>query len=128
MNEHTLIGNLTRDPQIHVAKTSGRFVARFDLAINHRRYDRNTDQWVDSEPVFKAIVAYGPLAENIGESLRRGVEAVVVGREVDDSYEHDGETRRRTVIEAEVVASSLRWALARPMKVDRRPTGDEPAE
>lgn len=128
MNENTYVGNLTRDPQVHVSKSSGRFVTRLDIAVNHRKLNRDTGEWVDQEPVFWPVVAYGPLAENAGESLRRGVEVVVVGRVVDDSYEQDGERRRRVAIEAEVIAPSLRWAIARPVKVDRRPTNEDQAD
>jgi single-strand DNA-binding protein len=128
VNEHTLIGNLTRDPQLHVGHTSGRPVATFDIAINHHRLDRSTGQYVDSAPVFHRVVCYGPLAENVAECLRRGVEVVVVGRFVDDSYEQDGQRQRRIVLEAELVAASLRWAIARPVKVDRHTSTATPEQ
>ncbi len=128
MNENTYVGNLTRDPKIHASTKNGRIVTTFDLAVNHRRYDQEAGEWVDQEPVFWRVVSYGPLAENAGESLRRGVEVVVIGRVVDDSYEQDGERRRRVAIEAEVIAPSLRWAIARPVKVDRRPGTEDQAD
>jgi single-stranded DNA-binding protein len=58
----------------------------------------------------------------VAQSLRRGVEVVVVGRFVDDSYEQDGQRQRRIILEAELVAASLSWAIARPVKVDRHPS------
>jgi single-stranded DNA-binding protein len=60
VNEYTLIGNLTRDPQLHLGHTSGRPVATVDIAINHRRLDRSSGQYVDLAPVFHRVVCYGP--------------------------------------------------------------------
>jgi single-strand DNA-binding protein len=122
MNEHTLIGNLTRDPQLHASRTTQRPVATFDLAVNRRRLDRSSREYVDQALVFHRVVCYGPLADHMAQSLRRGVEVVVVGRFVDDSYDQDGQRQRRIALEADVVAASLRWAIARPVKVDRRPS------
>jgi single-strand DNA-binding protein len=122
MNEHTIVGNLTRDPQLHHSQATGRAVTTFDLAVNQRRLDRTSGEYVEQPPVFHRVVCYGPQAENAAESLRRGVEVVVIGRFVDDSYDQDGQRQRRIILEAELVAASLRWAIARPVKVDRRPT------
>lgn len=131
MNEQTITGNLTRDPEVHTAR-NGRTVTTFDVAVNRRRRDRETGEWIDQTPVFHRVVCFGSLAENVAESLRRGVETVVTGRFVDDSFDgEDGRRVQRIAFEAEVVAPSLRWAIARPMKVARTAsTGsqDEAAE
>jgi single-strand DNA-binding protein len=75
MNEHTLIGNLTRDPQLHASRTTQRPVATFDLAVNRRRLDRSSREYVDQALVFHRVVCYGPLADHMAQSLRRGVES-----------------------------------------------------
>jgi single-strand DNA-binding protein len=64
-------------------------------------------------------VAFGPLADNIRDSLTRGQEVVAVGNFADDSYEKDGEKRRQLVLEAQVVAPSLRFATAEIKKAQR---------
>jgi single-strand DNA-binding protein len=119
MNEITLVGNLTADPVYRVAEKSGRGVVRFDIAVNRMRFDRDANDYVDLPTVYHRIVALGPLADNINESLTRGQEVVVVGSFADDSYEKDGEKRRQLVLEAQVVAASLRFATAEVKKTQR---------
>ena len=119
MNEITLVGNLTADPVYRVAEQSGRGVVRFDIAVNRRRFDRDTNDYVDLPTVYHRVVAFGPLADHVNESLTRGYEVVVVGAFADDSYEKDGEKRRQQVLEAQVVAPSLRFATAEVKKTQR---------
>jgi single-strand DNA-binding protein len=64
-------------------------------------------------------VAFGPLADNANESLHRGLEVVVVGNFADDSYEVEGEKRRQMVLEAQVIAASLRFATAEVKKAQK---------
>jgi len=65
------------------------------------------------------VVAYGPLADHAKESLRRGCEVVVVGSFADDSYKKDGERRRQLVLEAQVIAPSLRFAAVQVRRSER---------
>jgi single-strand DNA-binding protein len=119
MNEVTLVGNLTADPVYRVAEQSGRGVVRFDIAANRRRFDRDTQDYKDLPTVYHRVVAFGPLADHVNDSLSRGHEVVVVGTFADDSYEKDGERRRQLVFEAQVVAQSLRFGTTRFTKVQR---------
>jgi single-strand DNA-binding protein len=89
------------------------------VAVNRRRFNRESNQYDDLPPVFHRVVAFGPLADNVNESLQRGLEVVVVGSFADDSYEKDGEKRRQLVLEAQVVAPSLRFATAEVKKPQR---------
>jgi single-strand DNA-binding protein len=99
---------------------NGRGVVRFDVAINRRRFNRETNQYDDLPPVFHRVVAFGPVAENAAETLRKGLEVVVVGQMADDSYETEaGEKRRQVVLEAQVIAPSLRFAKANVIRVQR---------
>jgi single-strand DNA-binding protein len=79
-----------------------------------------SNQYDDLPPVFHRVVAFGPLADNVNESLQRGLEVVVVGSFADDSYEKDGEKRRQLVLEAQVIAASLRFATAEVKKTQRQ--------
>ena len=119
MNDVTIVGNLTADPVYRVAERNARGVVRFDVAVNRRRFDRDSNQYVDLPPVYHRVVAFGPLADNANESLHRGLEVVVVGSFADDSYEKDGEKRRQLVLEAQVVAPSLRFVTAEVKKPQR---------
>jgi single-strand DNA-binding protein len=126
MNEITIVGNVTADPVLRKS-VNGRGVVRFDVAINRRRFNRETNQYDDLPPVFNRVVAFGPVAENAAETLRKGLEVVVVGQMADDSYETEtGEKRRQVVLEAQVVAVSLRFAKANVMRVQREQPAPEP--
>ncbi len=120
MNDVTLVGNLTADPIYRKAEKSGRGVVHFDIAVNRRRFNRNSGEYVDLPTVYHRVVAYGPLADHANDSLRRGHEVVVVGTFADDSYEKDGEKRRQLVLEAQVIAPSLRFATAEVKKAQRQ--------
>ena len=119
MNEVTILGNLTADPVYRVAERNARGVVHFDVAVNRRRFNRESNQYDDLPPVYHRVVAFGPLTDNVNESLQRGLEVVVVGSFADDSYEKDGEKRRQQVLEAQVVAASLRFATAVVKKTQR---------
>jgi single-strand DNA-binding protein len=83
---------------------------RFDVAVNRQRFNRETNQYDDLPPVFHRAVAFGPVAENAAETLRKGLEVVVVGQMADDSYETEaGEKRRQVVLEAQVIMRS--WTV-----------------
>jgi single-strand DNA-binding protein len=119
MNEVSIVGNVTAEPILRMSDTTGRGVLRFDVAVNRRRFNRETNQYEDLPPVFHRVVAFGPLAENAADSLTKGAEVVVIGQFADDSYEKDGEKRRQIVLEAQVIAPSLRFAKATVTRVQR---------
>jgi single-strand DNA-binding protein len=126
MNEVTIVGNLTADPVYRVAERNARGVVHFDVAVDRRRFNRESNQYDDLPPVFHRVVAFGPMADNVNESLQRGLEVVVVGSFADDSYEKDGEKRRQQVLEAQVIAPSLRFAKANVVRVQREQAVPEP--
>src|SRR4051794_31188219 len=123
MNEITIVGNVTADPVLRKS-ANGRGVVRFDVAINRRRFNRETNQYDDLPPVFQRVVAFGPVAENAAETLRKGLEVVAVGQMADDSYETEaGEKRLQVGLVVKVNAPSLRFAKANPIRVQQ----DQPA-
>ncbi|GLZ49756.1 single-stranded DNA-binding protein [Actinomycetospora sp. NBRC 106375] len=125
MNETTLtiIGNLTEAPELRYLP-SGAARAGFTVASTPRRFDRQSGSWVDGDALFLRCVAWGLLAENAAESLGKGDHVVVVGRLRQRSFE-TAEGQRRQVIELEVdeLGASLRFATARPERVNA-PTAD----
>jgi single-strand DNA-binding protein len=122
MNELTIVGNVTAEPTLRMSE-AGRGVLRFDVAVNRRRFNRDTNQYEDLPPVFHRVVAFGPLAEHAADSIEKGTEVVVVGQLADDSYEKDGERRRQVVLEAQVVGVSLRFGTAKFTKGPRCTAG-----
>jgi single-strand DNA-binding protein len=108
-NAITLVGNLTRDPELRYT-TGGRGNASFGLAVN-RRYQVN-GEWQEQTSFFN-IVAWGQLGENVAATLSKGSRAIVSGRLEQRSYEtQQGEKRSIVEVVADDVGPSLRWAQA----------------
>lgn len=108
----TLVGNLTADPELRFTP-SGAAVADFTVASTPRTFDRNSNEWKDGETLFMRCSVWREAAENVAESLRKGMRVIVQGRLTQRSYEtREGE--RRTVVELQVdeVGPSLRRAKA----------------
>ena len=108
-NSVTLVGNLTRDPELRFTN-GGRAVASFGLAVN-RRYQVN-GEWQEQTSYFN-IVAWAQLGENAAQTLTKGSRAIVTGRLEQRQYENrDGEQRNIVEIVADEIGPSLRWATA----------------
>ena len=115
-NSVTLIGNLTRDPELRFT-TGGRGVASFGLAVN-RRYQQN-GEWQEQTSFFN-VVCWGDLGENAATSLTKGSRVIVTGRLEQRSWETP-ENEKRSVVEvvADEVGPSLRWATAQIERTER---------
>lgn len=115
-NTVTLIGNLTRDPELRYT-TGGRGVASFGLAVN-RRWQQN-GEWQEAVSFFN-IVAWAELGENAAASLTKGMRVIVTGRLQQRSYDTQaGEKRSVVEIIADEIGPSLRWATAQVEKTQR---------
>ncbi|MEL4503363.1 single-stranded DNA-binding protein [Luteococcus sp. H138] len=109
----TLVGNLTADPELRFTP-SGAAVANFTVASTPRQFDRQSNEWRDGEAMFLNCSVWRQAAENVAESLTKGMRVVVQGRLKSRSYEtREGE--KRTVFEVEVdeIGPSLRYATAK---------------
>lgn len=115
----TLTGNLTADPELRFTP-SGHAVANFTVAQTPRQFDKTTNEWVDKETIFMSCSVWRQAAENVAESLQRGMRVIVTGRMKCRSYE-DREGNKRTVFELDVdeVGPSLKMATAKVTKVSR---------
>ncbi|SHK81287.1 single-strand binding protein [Pseudonocardia thermophila] len=115
----TVVGNLTADPELRFTP-SGAAVANFTVASTPRTLDRQTGEWKDGEALFLRCNIWRQAAENVAESLTRGMRVVVTGRLRQRSFEtREGE--KRTVVELDVdeVGPSLRYATAKVSKTTR---------
>src|SRR5271155_3972411 len=119
----TVIGNLVDDPQLRYTAT-GQAVASFRLASTPRFLDRATNEWKDGESLFMSCSVWRQAAENVAESLQRGMRVIVSGRLKQRSYETK-EGEKRTVYEVEVddVGPSLRNASAKVVRSSRATGG-----
>jgi single-strand DNA-binding protein len=115
----TVIGNLTADPELRFTP-SGAAVANFTVAATPRTFDRQSGEWKDGDALFMRCNVWRQAAENVAETLTRGMRVMVQGRLRQRSFEtREGE--KRTVVELEVdeVGPSLRYATAKVNKVNR---------
>ena len=118
-NSVTLVGNLTRDPELRFTP-SGAANATFGIAVNRRWQNRQTNEWEEAVSFFN-VVCWRELADNVAESLQKGMRVIVDGRLEQRSWETDqGEKRSVVEVVADEVAPSLRWATAKVERTERR--------
>jgi single-strand DNA-binding protein len=119
----TVTGNLVADPELRFTP-AGQPVATFRVASTPRVFDAATKEWKDGDSLFLSCNVWRQAAENVAESLQRGMRVIVTGRLKQRSYETK-EGEKRTVYEVEVddVGPSLRNASAKVTRAERSGTG-----
>ena len=115
----TVVGNLVADPELRFTP-SGQPVATFRVASTPRIRDNATNEWKDGDSLFLSCNVWRQAAENVAESLQRGMRVIVTGRLKQRQYETK-EGEKRTVYEVEVddVGPSLRNASAKVNRASR---------
>jgi len=115
----TIAGNLVDDPELRFTP-AGQPVAKFRVASTPRFLDKSTNEWKDGDSLFLTCNVWRQAAENVAESLTRGMRVIVQGRLRQRSYETK-EGEKRTVYEVEVddVGPSLRNASAKVNRAAR---------
>ena len=106
LNQVTLMGNLTRDPELRQTPT-GQNVTSFSLALN-RSYKDQSGAWQEATDYID-ITSWGPLAERVAQYLSKGRRCLVQGRLQSRSWEQDGVKRNKV----EVLASDVTFLDAR---------------
>jgi len=106
VNQVTLMGNLTRDPELRQTP-SGQSVVSFSLALN-RAYKAQNGDWQEATDYIDCV-AWGPLAERVSQYLTKGRRALVQGRLQSRSWEQDGQKRSKV----EVLANDVTFVDSR---------------
>jgi single-strand DNA-binding protein len=115
----TVVGNLVDDPELRFTP-SGAAVANFRIASTPRTFDKQTNEWKDGDALFLSCSVWRQAAENVAESLQRGMRVVVQGRLKARTYEtREGEKRTVFEIEVEEVGPSLKYATAKVTRTTR---------
>lgn len=118
-NTVTVVGNLTRDPELRFTQ-GGMAVVNFGVAWNKRRNDG------EDEVSFFDVTCFRQLAENVADSLAKGSRVVIYGTLSQRSWENQqGERRSKVEILADDVAPSLKWASAEVTRNEFRGGGDD---
>ncbi|SJM54928.1 single-stranded DNA-binding protein [Agrococcus casei] len=132
----TIVGNLTSDPELRYTQ-GGLAVSKFTIASTPRVFDRKSNEWKDGDALFIRASVWRDFAEQVANSLQKGMRVIVQGRLKQRDYETK-EGDRRTVIELEVeeIGPSLRFATAqvtrargnqRPQQTQQAQQGSSPA-
>jgi single-strand DNA-binding protein len=121
VNNVTILGNLTRDPELRFTP-NGTAVVSFGIAVNRNIQNKTSGEW-ETQVDFFNVTAWFKLAENCAESLSKGDRVLVSGRLSQDSWEgKDGQKRSSVRIIASVVAPSLEFASC---KLEKNPRIEE---
>ncbi|OIR41256.1 single-stranded DNA-binding protein [Corynebacterium sp. NML120713] len=115
----TVVGNLVADPELRFIP-SGAAVANFRIASTPRQFNRDTNQWEDGEALFLTCNCWRQMAENVAESLAKGMRVIVNGRLKQRSYQtREGENRTVFEVEVDEVGPSLKYATANVQRTPR---------
>ncbi len=118
----TIVGNCVSAPELRFSP-SGKAVASFTVASTPRMFDRQANEWRDQETLFLRCSAWGQLAENVAESLDRGMRVIVQGRLQQRSFEtREGEKRTVIEMQADEVGPALSRAVAKVNRPERGST------
>ena len=119
----TVVGNIVADPELRFTP-SGAAVANFRIASTPRRFNSQTNQWEDGEGLFLTCNVWRQAAENVAESLQKGMRVIVNGRLRQRSYEtREGEKRTVYEVEVDEVGPSLKYATAQVTKTPHHVVG-----
>ena len=107
VNVVVITGNLTRDPELrHLG--SGTAVCKLRVAVNSRRKDGQTGEWVD-KPNYFDVTVWGAQGENCANYLAKGRPVAIEGRLDWREWEKDG-VKRQSV---EIIANSVQFLGSR---------------
>lgn len=113
----TGVARLVADPELRVT-SSGTSVASVRLAFNSRRLNQQTNQWEDGDTFWVRGTAWRDLAENIAETLTKGMEVTVTGELRTETWEKDGQKYQAPALNIRSIGPNLAYATARVTKTD----------
>jgi single-strand DNA-binding protein len=116
INRVVLTGNLTADPDLR-SLSSGTQVCKLRVAVNTRRKDSASGEWVD-KPNYFDVVAWAGQGKACARYLAKGSPVAIDGRLEWREWEIDNGSKRQTV---EIVADTVQF-------LGRRPSNDQSAD
>lgn len=114
----TVVGNLTADPEMRFT-ANGAAVANFTIASTPKTFDRQTNEFKDSEPLFLRSSVWREQAENVAETLTKGMRVIAQGYLKQRSYDKDGEKRTVYELEVQEIGPAMRFASAKVTRTQR---------
>ena len=109
MNVVVITGNLTRDPELR-STPGGTSICKLRVAVNSRRKDGQTGEWVD-KPNYFDVTVWGAQGENCANYLSKGRPVAIEGRLDWREWEaKEGGGKRQSV---EIIANSVQFLGSR---------------
>lgn len=119
MGTHTFVGNLTADPELKFTP-SGHALVTFTVADSKRVFDKDANEWKDGDTVFMRCQIWRQYAENVAETLSKGMRVIVVGELKQRTWEtREGEKRTTIELDAHEVGPALKFATATVTRTSR---------
>lgn len=123
----TIVGNLTDGPELRFTP-SGAAVVRFSVAVNRRQFDKAKQAWAEAGVDYYRVQAWQGLAENVAETLTKGMRAIVTGTLEQQNWtdKKTGEKKQAWLVNASAVGPELTWATAKVVKARRQNSAPDP--
>lgn len=118
----TIIGNLTDAPTLRFIQ-SGAAVVNFTVASTPRVFDKQANEWKDGQALFMRCSLWREAAENVAESLTKGMRVIVTGALVQRNFESNGEKRSVVELQVDEVGPSLKYATAKVTRAQAKSQG-----
>lgn len=117
-SQMTIVGNVVDTPKLRRTR-NGHYVANFRVASTPRRFDRESNSWVDGSTLFVTVTCWRALGENVAQSLRKGQPVLVLGRYCQREYEREEKLHTTYELEAIAIGHDLARGTASFEKVFR---------
>lgn len=114
----SVTGNLTSDPELRFIQ-SGAAVASFTIASTPRTFNKQSNEWVDGDTLFLRCSVWREAAENVAETLAKGMRVIAQGNLKMREYEKDGQKRTSTELEVLEIGPSLKYASAKVTRTQK---------
>ena len=122
----TIVGNLTADPELRFTP-NGVAVSNFTIASTPRVFDNASKEWKDGEALFMRCNVWKDAAENVADSLYKGVRVIATGKIKQRSWEDkDGNKRTTVELDVEELGPSLKFAQVSVEKKAKANYGGDP--
>lgn len=119
----TVVGNITADPEIRIMP-NGETVGNFTIANTPRRFDKDSNDWVNGDTMFLRTTVWGSVAENCAETLTKGMRVVATGTlRCENWVDNDGNNRVNWEMTADAVGPDMRFAYAQVTRNEPKGSG-----
>lgn len=123
----TIVGNLTSDPELRSVK-SGKSVCNLTIASTPRYFDKNSGEFADGDTMYMDVTVWAPLADNVADSLRKGMRVIATGTVRQENWEtKEGEKRHKLALTADAIGPELRFATCDVTRTTKGASDDDDA-